>query len=83
MRKHNMALETLTAMNQRQQEQFTQATVLAIGVVMKKVGINEISVGPEDFTKLLPGEKVTVEELVGGGFTYRLTQRPQPASQEG
>lgn len=57
MRKHNMALETLTAMNQRQQEQFTQATVLAIGVVMKKVGINEISVGPEDFTKLLPGRK--------------------------
>lgn len=75
------SLSMLTAMNQRQQEQFTQATILAIGVVMKKVGITEISVGAEDFEALQLGEKVRVTPNIGGGFTYSLAQ-PQPAADQ-
>lgn len=70
--KTSQSLELLTTLEGRQQQQFTQATILAIGIIMKKLGVDSVSVGQEDFEALQAGEKVQVVPNIGGGFTYNL-----------
>lgn len=87
--KTSQSLELLTTLEGRQQEQFIQATILAIGIIMKKLGVDSVSVGTEDFEALQAGEKVQVIPNIGGGFTYNLvntrsleSQQPEDTSQD-
>lgn len=72
------ALETLAAMNEAQTTQFMAATLLAISVIMKKQGIDEITVTPKDFELLKPGETLEPIPNVAGGYTYRFKTAPKP-----
>lgn len=72
------ALETLAAMNEAQTTQFMAATLLAISVIMKKQGIDEITVTPKDLDLLKPGETLEPIPHVAGGYTYRFKQAPKP-----
>jgi hypothetical protein len=69
--KKDPALELMSAMYQAQNEQFRAATNLAIGVMMKKHGITEMSIEREDLEKLVKGESVQVSKTVNGGLLYQ------------
>ena len=70
------ALEMLSAMNEAQAKQLMAASLLAIAVCMKKAGLNEISVTPDDFKLIEPGETLEPIPNVAGGFTYRFSKQP-------
>lgn len=68
------ALEMLSAMNEAQAKQLMAASLLAIAVCMKKAGLVEISVTPDDFKLIEPGETLEPIPNVAGGFTYRFSK---------
>lgn len=71
-------LEMLTAMNEAQTTQFMAATLLAIAIVMKKAGLEEVTVGADDMQLLRPGETLEPVPNMAGGYTYRFKRAPGP-----
>ncbi len=76
------ALEMLASMNQQQAQQLMAVNLLAISVIMKKAGLQEITVSMDDFSILAPGETLEPIQNLDGGFTYRfvspLAKKPVP-----
>lgn len=72
------ALAMLSAMNEQQANQLMAATLLAISVIMKKTGLKEIEVGPDDYKLITPGETLEPIPRVDGGFIYRFTEVTPP-----
>ena len=60
----------LNAMYEAQYEQFQAATMLAIGITMKKLGLPAIDIEPGDVELLVQGEKLDVRKLPNGGIQY-------------
>lgn len=81
--KQDRNLAMLSAMNQAQQQQFMAATLLAVAVIMKKTGLTEISITPEEVGALLkPGETLEPVPLLGGGFSYKFVQALPPLAKK-
>lgn len=76
------ALEMLTAMNEAQSHQLMAASLLAIAVCMKKAGLQEISVTPDDFKLIEQGETLEPIPNVAGGFTYRFKKVVPPLAKK-
>jgi len=72
------ALEMLTAMNDAQAKQLMATSLLAIAVCMKKAGLEEMEVGPDDFALLQQGETLEPIPRVGGGFVFRFVKAASP-----
>lgn len=77
-RKDQRSLDILSAMNQQQTQQFMAATLLAIGVIMKKSGLQEIEISPNDYALLEQGETLEPIPTVEGGMIYRFEKAPLP-----
>lgn len=69
MKKLN-SLDILSSMQEAQMIQFQAATTLVIGTIMRKVGLTELSVEPEDIDAIVTGETLRIEALPNGGFKY-------------
>lgn len=76
MSKKSQQLDVLSAMHNAQSEQFKAATNLAIGIIMKKVGLTEIAIEQEDLDRLVKGEQVGVSRTVSGGMLYSFHSAP-------
>jgi len=64
------SLDILSSMQEAQMIQFQAATTLVIGTIMRKVGLSELSVEPEDIDAIVTGETLRIEALPNGGFRY-------------
>lgn len=69
MKKLN-SLDILSSMQEAQMIQFQAATTLVIGTIMRKVGLTELSVEPEDIDAIVTGETLRIDALPNGGFRY-------------
>lgn len=75
MTKKVNSLEVLTAMHEAQADQFQRATLLAIGVVMRKLGVDNVSIHPDDVNSIARDEVMTVTKNVNGSLNYSITKR--------
>jgi len=78
MRKKDNTLALMTAMNQQQSQQFMAATLLAIAITMKKAGLTELIITPNDFALLEQGETLEPIPTVEGGMIYRFHKVAAP-----
>lgn len=78
MSKKTDTLALMTAMNQQQSQQFMAATLLAIAIIMKKSGQSEITITPNDYVMLEPGETLEPIPTVDGGMIYRFVKVEPP-----
>jgi len=76
--KKNDTLSLLTAMNQQQSQQFMAATLLAIAITMKKAGLSELTISPNDYGLLEMGETLEPIPTVEGGMIYRFVKVEPP-----
>lgn len=76
-------LDILTSMHEAQAVQFQQATALCIGTVMRKLGVTEVTVEPDDLNSLIQGERLVVEKLGNGGLKYRFVSAPTESTESG
>lgn len=76
------SLAMLSAMNQAQSQQFMAATLLAIAVVMKKAGVDQLDITPEDFALLRQGESLEPIRRMDGGYTYKFVQADAPLAKK-
>lgn len=78
MSKKPDTLALLTAMNQQQSQQFMAATLLAIAIVMKKNGLTELEISPNDYALLEQGETLEPIPTVAGGMIYKFVKVQPP-----
>lgn len=78
MSKKTNTLELMSAMNQVQSQQFMAATLLAIAVTMKKAGLSELEISPNDYALLEQGETLEPIPTVEGGMIYRFQKVTPP-----
>jgi hypothetical protein len=77
-RKDQRSLDMLSAMNQQQTQQFMAANLLAIAITMKKAGLTEMEISPQDYELLEQGETLEPIPTVEGGMIYRFEKAPLP-----
>lgn len=68
-------LDVLTHMHEAQAEQFQRATLLAVGVVMRKLGVNHVEITPEDVDSLTNQEVLGVNRGVNGSLIYTIEEK--------
>lgn len=66
-------LDVLTSMSEAQSKQFQHATLLAIGIAMKKLGLDTLEITEADLSTLTRDDKIGVERGINGTLVYRLT----------
>lgn len=71
-------LSLMSAMNQQQSQQFMAATLLAIAITMKKHGITELEISPNDYMLLEQGESLEPIPTVDGGMIYKFVKVTPP-----
>lgn len=82
MKKLN-SLDILSSMQEAQMIQFQAATTLVIGTIMRKVGLSELSVEPEDIDAIVTGETLRIEALPNGGFRYSFFEAKEDDAEPG
>lgn len=78
MSKKDQTLALMSAMNQQQSQQFMAATLLAIAITMKKQGLTELEISPNDYALLEPGETLEPLPTVEGGMIYKFVKVTPP-----
>lgn len=69
------SLEVLTAMHEAQAEQFQRATLLAIGVIMRKLDVSQITITMDDVSLIAEDDVMAVNKGVNGELTYSIRKK--------
>ena len=73
----NKNLDVMSAMADAAEAQFRAASMIAIGVAMRKAGISTLQIDPEDIEAMRDYGQMGITRAVNGGLVYTLVPKEQ------